>query len=112
MQRLEQLTSFEKIYAPFNGVLTSRSIDVGQLIDQGARPNELFHMASTDVLRVYINVPQIYSRDAPPGTKAELHFPSTRAARSKARWSALPNPSTPTRARCWWKSTLTTARAI
>ncbi len=73
VQRLEQLTSFEKIYAPFNGVLTSRSIDVGQLIDQGAA-KELFHMASTDVLRVYINVPQIYSRDAPPGTKAQLTF--------------------------------------
>jgi RND family efflux transporter MFP subunit len=73
VQRLEQLTSFEKIYAPFNGVLTSRSIDIGQLIDQGAA-KELFHMASTDVLRVYINVPQIYSRDALPGTKAQLTF--------------------------------------
>jgi RND family efflux transporter MFP subunit len=73
VQRLEQLTSFEKIYAPFNGVLTSRSIDIGQLIDQGAA-KELFHMASTDVLRVYVNVPQVYSRDALPGTKAQLTF--------------------------------------
>jgi RND family efflux transporter MFP subunit len=73
VQRLEQLTSFEKIYAPFNGVVTSRSIDVGQLIDQGAA-KELFHMASTDVLRVYVNVPQIYSRDALPGTRAQLTF--------------------------------------
>jgi RND family efflux transporter MFP subunit len=73
VQRLEQLTSFEKVYAPFNGVVTSRSIDIGQLIDQGAA-KELFHMASTDVLRVYVNVPQIYSRDALPGTKAQLTF--------------------------------------
>jgi RND family efflux transporter MFP subunit len=73
VQRLEQLTSFEKIYAPFNGVVTSRSIDIGQLIDQGAA-KELFHMASTDVLRVYVNVPQIYSLDALPGTKAQLTF--------------------------------------
>jgi RND family efflux transporter MFP subunit len=73
VQRLEQLTSFEKIYAPFNGVVTSRSIDTGQLIDQGAA-KELFHVASTDVLRVYVNVPQIYSRDALPGTKAQLTF--------------------------------------
>jgi RND family efflux transporter MFP subunit len=73
VQRLEQLTSFEKVYAPFNGVVTSRSIDIGQLIDQGAA-KELFHMSSTDVLRVYINVPQIYSRDALPGTKAQLTF--------------------------------------
>lgn len=74
VQRLEELQSFEKIYAPFNGVITSRSIDIGQLIDQGAA-KELFHMASTDVLRVYVNVPQIYSRDAVPGTKAQLTFP-------------------------------------
>jgi RND family efflux transporter MFP subunit len=73
VQRLEQLTSFEKIYAPFNGVVTSRSIDIGQLIDQGAI-KELFHMSSTDVLRVYVNVPQVYSRDALPGTKARLTF--------------------------------------
>jgi RND family efflux transporter MFP subunit len=73
VQRLEQLQSFEKIYAPFNGVVTSRSIDIGQLIDQGAA-KELFHMSSTDVLRVYINVPQIYSRDSLPGAKAQLTF--------------------------------------
>jgi RND family efflux transporter MFP subunit len=73
VQRLEQLTSFEKVYAPFNGVVTSRSIDIGQLIDEGAA-KELFHMSSTDVLRVYVNVPQIYSRDALPGTKAQLTF--------------------------------------
>ncbi|HZB88410.1 MAG TPA: efflux RND transporter periplasmic adaptor subunit [Terracidiphilus sp.] len=73
VQRLEQLTSFEKIYAPFNGVVTSRSVDIGQLIDLGAA-KELFHMASTDVLRVYVNVPQVYSRDALPGAKAQLTF--------------------------------------
>jgi RND family efflux transporter MFP subunit len=73
VQRLQELQAFEKIYAPFNGVLTSRSIDIGQLIDQGAA-KELFHMASTDVLRVYVNVPQVYSRDALPGTKAQLTF--------------------------------------
>ncbi len=73
VQRLEQLQGFERLYAPFNGVVTSRSIDTGQLIDQGAA-RELFHMASTDTLRVYVNVPQIYSRDAVPGVKAQLTF--------------------------------------
>jgi RND family efflux transporter MFP subunit len=73
VQRLEQLTSFENLYAPFNGVVTSRSVDIGQLIDLGAA-KELFHMAYTDVLRVYVNVPQVYSRDALPGTKAQLTF--------------------------------------
>jgi RND family efflux transporter MFP subunit len=73
VQRLEQLTSFENLYAPFNGVVTSRSVDIGQLIDLGAN-KELFHMSSTDVLRVYVNVPQVYSRDALPGAKAQLTF--------------------------------------
>lgn len=73
VQRLEQLQAFERVYAPFNGVVTSRSIDIGQLIDQGAA-KELFHMASTDTLRVYVNVPQVYSRDALPGAKAQLTF--------------------------------------
>jgi RND family efflux transporter MFP subunit len=73
VQRLQELQSFEKVYAPFDGVVTSRSIDIGQLVDQGAA-KELFHMASTDVLRVYVNVPQVYSRDALPGAKAQLTF--------------------------------------
>ena len=73
VMRLQQLQGFQQIYAPFNGVITSRSIDTGQLIDQGAA-RELFHMASTDTLRVYVNVPQLYSRDAVPGTKAQLTF--------------------------------------
>lgn len=73
VQRLEQLQSFERVYAPFNGVVTSRSIDIGQLIDQGAA-KELFHLSSTDTLRVYVNVPQVYSRDALPGAKAQLTF--------------------------------------
>jgi RND family efflux transporter MFP subunit len=73
VQRLEQLQSFERLYAPFNGVITSRSIDIGQLIDTGA-VRELFHISSTDVLRVYVNVPQVYSRDALPGVKAQLTF--------------------------------------
>jgi RND family efflux transporter MFP subunit len=73
VQRLEELQSFEKIYAPFNGVVTSRSVDIGQLIDLGAN-KEMFHMSSTDVLRVYVNVPQVYSRDTLPGTKAQLTF--------------------------------------
>jgi multidrug efflux pump subunit AcrA (membrane-fusion protein) len=71
VQQYEALTSFEKVYAPFSGVITSRAIDVGQLIDSGAN-RELFHMAKTDVLRVYINVPQVSMRSAVKGVKATL----------------------------------------
>jgi len=71
VQQYEALTSFEKIYAPFSGVITSRAVDTGQLIDSGAN-RELFHMAKTDILRVYINVPQIYTRDAVRGVRATI----------------------------------------
>jgi len=71
VRRLQQLTGFEKIVAPFDGVITARNIDVGTLIDAGAG-RELFHMAADDVLRVYVNVPQVYSRAAVPGVVAEL----------------------------------------
>jgi len=71
VRRLEQLTGFEKVVAPFDGVITARNVDVGMLIDSGAA-RELFHMAADDVLRVYVNVPQIYSRAAQPGVTADL----------------------------------------
>jgi RND family efflux transporter MFP subunit len=73
VQQYEALTSFEKVYAPFSGVITSRAIDVGQLIDSGAN-RELFHMAKTDILRVYTNIPQIYSRAAVKGTTATIEL--------------------------------------
>jgi RND family efflux transporter MFP subunit len=64
VRRLEQLQSFEKIYAPFDGIITARSTDIGALIDAGAstQPKELFHVAATRTLRVYVAVPEVYSR--------------------------------------------------
>ncbi len=73
MQRLQELVSFEKVYAPFNGVVTARNIDVGQLIDSGAT-KEMFHMAAEQTLRVYVNVPQVYSLACKPGVVANLTF--------------------------------------
>jgi RND family efflux transporter MFP subunit len=71
VQRLEQLQSFEKIYAPFSGVVTARNVDVGQLINAGAG-TLMFRLSAIDVLRVYVNVPQIYSQSAVPGSTAKL----------------------------------------
>jgi RND family efflux transporter MFP subunit len=71
--RLEQLQSFEKVYAPFDGVITARSTDIGALIDAGANaPKELFHIASISKLRVYVSVPEVYSRAAVSGASAQL----------------------------------------
>jgi RND family efflux transporter MFP subunit len=71
VQRLEQLQSFEKIYAPFSGVVTARNVDVGQLINAGAG-TLMFRLSAINVLRVYVNVPQIYSQSAVPGSTAKL----------------------------------------
>ncbi len=77
VDRLKQLVAFEKVYAPFDGVVTARNTDTGQLIDSGAsggQARSLFQMASVNKLRVFINVPQIYSQAAAPGLTAELTF--------------------------------------
>ncbi len=74
VDRLRQLVAFEKIYAPFDGVVTARNIDLGQLIDQGAG-KELFHMQAIQTLRVYTNVPQLYAGTAKVGSRINLAFP-------------------------------------
>ncbi len=74
VERLKELQSFEKIYAPFDGVVTARSIDIGQLIDTGAA-KELFHMQALNTLRVYTNVPQMYTTNLKRGSKIDITFP-------------------------------------
>ena len=74
VQRLRELQSFEKVYAPFDGVITARSVDIGQLIDSGAN-RELFHLQLLDTLRVYANVPQQYSADVKRGQKIDITLP-------------------------------------
>jgi RND family efflux transporter MFP subunit len=74
VRRLEQLQSFEKVYAPFDGVVTARSTDIGALIDAGSssQGKELFHMAAISTLRVFVPVPEVYSNAARPGATATL----------------------------------------
>ncbi len=74
VQRLKELQSFEKVYAPFDGVVTARNVDTGQLINQGAG-TEMFHMQALQTLRVYTNVPQLYSQSVKRGMKIALTFP-------------------------------------
>jgi RND family efflux transporter MFP subunit len=72
--RLEDLVSFEKVYAPFDGIITVRNIDIGWLIDAGANPSssELFQLADIHTLRVFVAVPQVYSRAAAIGANATI----------------------------------------
>jgi RND family efflux transporter MFP subunit len=81
--RLEQMVAFEKVYMPFDGVITARNTDIGQLIQAGetgtgspgGSGKELFHVAAIDRLRVFVDVPQVYSHAARPGIKADLTLP-------------------------------------
>lgn len=72
--RLKELQNFEKVYAPFDGVVTARGTDIGQLISQGGG-NELFHMQALQTLRVYTNVPEVYTGNIRHGEKIDLSFP-------------------------------------
>ena len=62
VRRLQQLQSFEKIYAPFDGVITARNTDIGDLIQAGENttPQELFHLSAISRLRVFVPVPEVY----------------------------------------------------
>jgi len=77
VKRLQDLQSFEKIYAPFDGVITARNTDIGQLINSGSggQPAALFQIAAVGVLRVYVSVPQIYSAACRRGMKVDLTLP-------------------------------------
>lgn len=72
--RLQQLVAYEKVYAPFDGVITARNVDVGALVDADANAagKELFHLAANGTLRVYVSVPEVYSRAAKPGVDSYL----------------------------------------
>ena len=74
VRRLEQLESFKRVYAPFSGVLTKRTVDPGMLINAGAGAagKELFDLARVDPLRVYVSVPQSYSPAIKTGMEATV----------------------------------------
>lgn len=58
VRRLKQLQDFEKVVAPFDGVITARNTDIGALI-QANDTRELFHLAAIDKLRIYVSVPEV-----------------------------------------------------
>jgi RND family efflux transporter MFP subunit len=75
VQQYSALVSFEKVYAPFDGVITARNTDIGDLINSGSNSNvktDLFHIVQPGVLRVYVNVPEEYSQQTKVGLAAEL----------------------------------------
>jgi RND family efflux transporter MFP subunit len=75
VHRLEQLQNYERIVAPFDGIITARNTDIGDLIDAGSgssNPRELFHLAAVNKLRVYVAVPEVNSNAVHNGDSATL----------------------------------------
>ena len=76
--RLEQMQGFEKIYAPFDGVITARNTEVGDLINAGnsGQGAELFRISNITTMRVYVNVPEVYSESIAPNVRASMEITS------------------------------------
>ncbi|MGB8481429.1 MAG: efflux RND transporter periplasmic adaptor subunit [Acidobacteriaceae bacterium] len=97
LNQLLEMQSFERVYAPFDGVITARNVDVGQLVDSGSNggtgsasnfggnvsttgtsmngPQELFHISSMSTVRIFVNVPGVYVSQARPGVKTNIDVP-------------------------------------
>jgi RND family efflux transporter MFP subunit len=76
VRRLEELESFKRIFAPFSGVITRRNVDIGTLVNagNGGSAQQLFYLAQTDPMRVFVNVPEAYSSHIRPGLGAYLEL--------------------------------------
>lgn len=102
LRQLEQLQAFEQVRAPFDGIITVRNIDVGDLINAGASATpgtELFHIVQSDKLRVYVNVPEPSAQATRPGLIADLSFailPTSRFTGTLVRTANAIEPSTRT----------------
>ncbi len=101
VKRLVDTQAFEKVLAPFDGVITARKTDIGNLIDSGANAagKELFDLAATDKLRVYVNVPEVDSQAARPGVQVDLtleEFPGRRFRGAVVRTADAIDPTSRT----------------
>ena len=76
--RLEQMQGFEQINAPFDGLITARKTEVGDLINAGnsGQGAELFRISNIATMRIYVNVPEVYSESITPGVRASMEVAS------------------------------------
>ena len=101
VDRLEELTGFERVVAPFDGVITARNTDVGALINAGAGSpaTELFHMAATRTLRIFVAVPELDAPDMRVGATAAVtldEYPGQQFHGTLARTDGAINPASRT----------------
>jgi RND family efflux transporter MFP subunit len=99
--RLQQLQGFERIYAPFSGIITARNVDIGSLIEAGQNTTqkELFHLAATDRLRVFVPVPEVYQSAVHDGARVQITvdaFPNDKFYGMLARNSRAVDPASRT----------------
>ncbi len=114
---------FARIVAPFDGIVTKRTIDVGALVNSGSprrRPalrrfrssgEPLFTVSDIHELRLYVNVPQSYTAEIVPGMSVSCRCPNIRARHFQPNSSRTPIPSILNRA-CWWSSRPTIRRDL
>lgn len=101
IRRLETLQSFQKVTAPFDGVITARNVDPGALVqaDSPTTTRELFHLMRTDVVRVWVNVPQTFATAVKAGQAATVYRredPTRTFAGAVARTADALDPNTRT----------------
>jgi RND family efflux transporter MFP subunit len=101
IQRLETLQSFQKVIAPFSGIITARNVDPGALVsaDSPSSTRELFHLVQMDTLRVFVNVPQVFATDVKVGQEAVVfrrEDPRRRFAGKVTRTADALDPNTRT----------------
>jgi len=101
VRRLEQLKGFEKVAAPFDGVITARSTDVGALIQatSSTSAKELFHLADNHILRVYFSVPEVYAASIKHNEEVQIAFdafPGEKFTGTLVRDSAALDPASHT----------------
>jgi RND family efflux transporter MFP subunit len=101
VKRLGELESFKHIYAPFSGVITRRNVDIGTLINagNGGATQQLFFLAQTDPIRVYVNVPESAAPSIRPGMAAYLEltqFPGRKFQGKVVRTAEAIDPATRT----------------
>lgn len=96
LQRLRELNGFRRIVAPFDGIVTARNTDVGQLVTAGGGTGpELFRVADTRKLRLYVRVPQTYAAQVQPDVVAEVRFPDRPGASYSAKLERTSNAVDP-----------------
>jgi RND family efflux transporter MFP subunit len=101
VRRLQELESFKHIYAPFSGVITRRNVDIGTLINagNGGASQQLFFLAQTDPIRVYVSVPEMYAPSIHAGLGAYLElaqYPGQRFEGRVVRTAEAIDPGTRT----------------